>query len=185
MGTAGPQTGKLLGVSFPGHPPEVRRGQSTGCPQREAARWPRSFPLLPTLSSCCCCSVAKLCQTLQTHGLRQSRLPVLHYLPVCSNPCIILYSTGFHFHHQMHPQLSSVSAWPSHFILSGHGIAPNKPLHPNPCLRICFLRNPNQDEPNESPSSSASLSFYATPSINKAWLMAFDRLGSGPNSPTY
>lgn len=25
MGTAGPQTGKLLGVSFPGHPPEVRR----------------------------------------------------------------------------------------------------------------------------------------------------------------
>ena len=27
MGTAGPQTGKLLGVSFPGHhPPEVRRG---------------------------------------------------------------------------------------------------------------------------------------------------------------
>ena len=39
---------------------------------------------------CCCCSVAQLCSTLQTHGLQHARLPCLSPSPgVCSNSCLL------------------------------------------------------------------------------------------------
>ena len=36
-------------------------------------------------------------------------------LTICNS---VLYSIGLYFHHQAHPQVSFVSVWPSHFILS-------------------------------------------------------------------
>ena len=35
----------------------------------------------PSLPSCRCCSVAKLCLTVRPQGLQHARLPVLYYLP--------------------------------------------------------------------------------------------------------
>ena len=38
--------------------------------------------------SCCCCSLAKLCLTLRSHGLQHASLPCLSLSPrVCSNSC--------------------------------------------------------------------------------------------------
>ena len=50
-------------------------------------------------------------------------------LTVCN---IVLYSIGLYFHHQVHPQLSVVSVWPSHFILS-RAISNRPLLCPSTC----------------------------------------------------
>ena len=71
----------------------------------------------------CCCSVAKLCLTLQPHGLQHSRLPCLSPSPrVCSNSCPL----SQWYHPTIHP-VSPFFSRPQSFLASE-----SFPMHQSP-----------------------------------------------------
>ena len=169
MRTAGPQTGKLLGVSWaiPRGPPGRRGGGAQAALRGKLLTGLTHSPSSPpSRHAVACYSVAKLCQTLQPHRPQHSRLACPPLAPrVCSDSCIILNSIGFHFHHQTHPQLSIASALaqPLHSFWTWDR-PKQTPASKSLSQNLLF----EEREPNEAPSSSASPSFYATPFINKA-----------------
>ena len=56
----------------------------------------------------CCCSVAKLCLTLQPHGLQHARLFALHTLPECSNFCPLNGDAIWLCHPLSHPSFAFI-----------------------------------------------------------------------------